>query len=569
MSYIRPEQLKQRVFDQSVVNQLVNQGLSPLHAQLLAQRGIHSTTDLKQSLKELPHWSQLKGIHEASQALVTAILEQKKIVIIADYDADGATACAVAVRALRQLGARVDYVVPNRMTMGYGLTPEVVNLAVQKQGQVLVTVDNGIASIKGVEYANQLGLTVIITDHHLPGDTLPKASAIVNPNQPFCPFPAKALAGVGVIFYVMLAVRHALKAHGVITEETQPHLAKLLDLVALGTIADLASLDADNRLLVQEGLNRIRQGSMQPGIKALLQLAGKDFRRIQSNDLGFALGPRINAAGRMDDMTVGIECLITERADHALLLAEQLNNFNQDRKFVEESMQQNALEQLDTLDIKDQLTLSLYNEAWHPGVVGLVASRLKEKYHRPVFAFANNIENSTIRGSGRSIPGFHLRDALDIISKRYPNVIERFGGHAAAAGASIYKDQWTVFSEAFEEVAKVYLNEEAMTQTVFYDSTLNVDDITLDLAELCEQEVWGQNFPNPLFMGEFLIQEQRLVGEKHSKLVLTMGEKKFQGIYFKYSDPLPKQIRLLFRVTNNEWNGRHQLQLEINHWCHV
>ncbi|MDE2422855.1 MAG: single-stranded-DNA-specific exonuclease RecJ [Betaproteobacteria bacterium] len=569
MSLIQPSQIQQRSFEPSVVKTLTEQGIPSLLAQLLVQRGVNKTSDIKQSLQELPHWTQLKGIHEASNCLLKAVIEQQKIIIIADYDADGATACAVAIRALRAMGAKVDYVVPNRMTMGYGLTPEVVDLAFRKHAEVLITVDNGIASTQGVDYANQLGLTVIITDHHLPGDQLPKAAAIVNPNQPNCPFPGKALAGVGVIFYVMLALRHALKTHGVLSEERTPNLAKLLDLVALGTVADLASLDADNRLLVQEGLKRIRQGFMQPGIRALLQVAGKDFRRLQSSDLGFSLGPRINAAGRMDDMTIGIECLITERADHALLLAEQLNHFNQDRKFVEQSMQQEALDQLDTLTVNEQLTLCLYDENWHPGVVGLVASRLKEKYHRPVFAFANNIEDSTIRGSGRSIPGFHLRDALDVISKRYPQMIERFGGHAAAAGASIYKNQFEAFTKAFEEVAQLFLTEDMLTQRVFYDLVLDAQDITLTLAEQCEQSVWGQNFPSPLFLGEFTVIEQRLVGEKHSKLVVSMRERQFQGIYFNHTDPLPHQVKLLFRVSNNEWNGRSQLQLEITHWCHV
>ncbi len=570
MSAIHFSQLKQRPFDASRIESLTTQHrLSPLIAQLYAQRGVKGQEELIDSLKDLPHWSLLKGINEASQSLVNAIKQQQQIIIVADYDADGATACAVAIRALRSFGAKVDYVVPNRLTMGYGLTPEVVDLAREKNADVLITVDNGIASLSGVDYANQLGLAVIITDHHLPGDTLPNAVAIVNPNQPLCTFPSKALAGVGVIFYVMLAVRHELKVSGLINDQSQPNLAQLLDLVALGSVADLAPLDSTNRLLIHEGLKRIRQGSMQPGIRALLQIAGKNPQRVQSSDLGFALGPRVNAAGRMDDMTIGIECLITQRPDYALLLAEQLNNFNQDRKQVEEEMQQTAFDQLELMDIADQYTIALYNNEWHPGVVGLVASRLKEKYHRPVFAFANNTEEHTIRGSGRSISGFHLRDALDIISKRYPSMIERFGGHAAAAGVSIYKDQFSEFCIAFEESARLMLNEDSLTQTVFYDAELRAEQITLALAQDCEEKVWGQGFPPPLFLGEFDLLEQRLVGEKHSKLVLSMGNVRYQGIYFNYSDPLPSHLKLLFRISNNEWNGRSQLQLEISHWCHV
>ncbi|MDE2258845.1 MAG: single-stranded-DNA-specific exonuclease RecJ [Betaproteobacteria bacterium] len=555
-----------RPVDASVAQALQGAGAPPLLARALAARGAQIEDLQEPSLRDLLPFTALKGIGQAATLLADAIGAGKKIVIIADYDADGATACAVGLRALRAMGGQVDYLVPNRLTMGYGLTPEVVQLAHLKQAALLVTVDNGIASVAGVAAANALGIPVIVTDHHLPGDVLPEAAAIVNPNQPGCPFPSKALAGVGVMFYVMLALRAELRRRGAWQDRPEPQLGSLLDLVALGTVADVVRLDRNNRLLVGAGLRRMTSGQALAGIAALYRIAGRDPARATSADLGFVLGPRLNAAGRMEEMTHGIECLTSDDPNAALRLAQRLDAFNRDRRDVEGTMQEAALENLDALEVGQRYTLSLYDRDWHPGVIGLLASRIKDRFHRPVVTFAAGTVADEIRGSGRSIAGFHLRDALDQITKRDPDLILRFGGHAAAAGLTLRTRDLARFDAAFEAVAREWLTPADLALQVEYDGTAISSEMTMPTAEALRTQVWGQGFPEPLFGGQFDVLQQRVVGERHLKLKLQHQDRAFDAILFGHSDPLPEHIQALFHLTINEWNGNRQLQMELRHW---
>jgi single-stranded-DNA-specific exonuclease len=556
-------------------------GAPSLLARTLGARGMTMEEWQGLVLKDLLPWQDLKGIHHAARLLADAIAAQQKIVIIADYDADGATACAVGLRALRGMGAVVDYFVPNRLTLGYGLTPEVVALARHKNPDLLITVDNGIASVEGVDAAQALGIPVIITDHHLPGDELPQAAAIVNPNQPGCTFASKHLAGVGVMFYVMLALRAELrqrligvrphsgsdpKPAAATSHSANYHLGQLLDLVALGTVADVVRLDRNNRLLVREGLKRIAAGRAQPGINALYQVAERDFKRTRSTDLGFVLGPRLNAAGRMEDMRHGIECLATDNPAQALEHARRLEAFNRERRTVEVTMQESALEQLTAIEVGPRYTLCLYDPSWHPGVVGILASRIKDRHNRPVITFAAGTSEGEIRGSGRSITGFHLRDALDQITKQYPNLILRFGGHAAAAGLTLRTENLARFEAAFEAVARQWLTPADLALQIEYDGEAGADDLTLPIAEQLSAQVWGQGFPEPLLGGVFTVVEQRVVGERHLKLKLMQDEKPFDAILFGHAELLPKTIYALYRLGVNEWNGSRNLQLEVRHW---
>lgn len=541
-------------------------GLHPVLARLYAARGVRSADEIETALARLIPPTQMKGIEDAALLLADAIEAQSRLLVVADYDCDGATACAVAVRGLRMFGAQVDYLVPNRFEYGYGLTPEIVELAHRREPDLLITVDNGIASVEGVAAANALGMAVLVTDHHLPGETLPAADAIVNPNQPGCSFPSKHLAGVGVMFYVLLALRAELRERGAFEGSTEPRLDGLLDLVALGTVADVVRLDANNRVLVAQGLQRIRAGRMQPGIAALFRAAAREAREASAFDLGFALGPRLNAAGRLADMSLGIECLLTDDAGHAWALAQQLDAMNRERREIEAGMQQEALDSLAEIDVAAGATLTLFNPSWHQGVIGIVASRLKERFYRPTLTLAPADDSGElVKGSGRSIPGFHLRDALDLVSKQYPGLLLKFGGHAMAAGLTLRRSDIERFSQAFETVARELLGNAALARVVETDGELEDAYFTPQFVELLERAVWGQGFPAPVFSGEFEIASQALVKDKHLKLQLLRGARRYQAIWFNHTDTLPDRARFAYRLASDVWNGVARVQMIVEH----
>ena len=592
--------ITQRSISASAVQHLLDSGYPPALARIFAARGIADKQQLDTSLSALLPFDGLKNVHEMARLLADAIAARKKFLVIADYDADGATACAVAVRGLRGFGAQIDFIVPNRFEYGYGLTPEIVHLAAPLQPDILLTVDNGIASVEGVAEANRLEMQVFVTDHHLPGDVLPDSACIVNPNQPGCAFPSKNLAGVGVMFYVLLALRAELRIRGQMTEDITNDLAgvvcqpsqmassfirgrkliELLDLVALGTVADVVKLDQNNRIFVQQGLQRIRAGRACAGINTLLQVAGKYPQRVSSQDLGFTVGPRLNAAGRMDDMSLGINCLLTDDAATALQIATQLDVLNRERRSIEADMQESALAALEQVNRRVRSThhdaqsapygtsLLLFDETWHQGVIGILASRLKDKFHRPVIAFAR-ANDGEIKGSGRSIAGLHLRDALDLISKRYPALIRKFGGHAAAAGLSIAETDFADFAAAFEQVSSELLSASDLAQRIETDGTLEPAEANLEVARLLDEQVWGQGFPAPQFNNDFIVQNQRVVGEKHLKLRLSRQGKLIEAILFGHNEPLPEQIHAVYSLGVNEYNGTQSLQLIIRHWQHI
>ena len=506
--------------------------------------------------------------------------QQAMVNHIADYDCDGATACAVAVRGLKMLGGPetlIQFLVPNRFTMGYGLTPEVVELAAQQnpKPKYLITVDNGIASEAGVDRARELGMEVIVTDHHLPGDQLPKATAIVNPNQPGCSFPSKALAGVGVMFYLLVALRAELRNRGKFTNENQPKIENLLDLVALGTVADVAQLDRNNRILVSNGLKRIRVGICQVGIGALFQAARRDPRSANTFDLGFAIGPRLNAAGRLADMTLGIRLLLSDNAEQALELAQELDRINRERRVIETGMQEAALAHLaeDELagTMAERTSICLWNPEWHQGVVGIVASRLKERFNRPalVFAPAEGATGKELRGSGRSLTGFHLRDALDLVSKREPGLILKFGGHAMAAGLTIRKADFEKFEAVFQKIASELLSDELLERRHIHDGALALSEFTPETGDLLAEEIWGQGFPQPIFYGKFEISQQSLMKDKHLRLQLrplgegSLASKPFTGVWFNRTQTLPEKANLAYRLVTDRYQGRARVQLMI------
>lgn len=555
--------VQQRVYSNSGVEALQAQGLPNLLARLLAAR---SVTAEDWSLQEMPHLLKpdaLTGATHMAQSLADAIAQQKRILIIGDYDADGATATSVAMRGLDMMGARVDFLVPNRFEYGYGLTPEIVALAATQKPEVILTVDNGIASIDGVAAAKALGMQVLITDHHLPGEQTPAADCIVNPNQRGCDFPSKHLAGVGVMFYVLIALRAELKQRGMLTED-EVHLGSLLDLVALGTVADLVRLDANNRILVRQGLKRIRQGLACPGILAILKLAGRDPAQVNAQDLGFYVGPRLNAAGRLDDMTIGIRCLLAETPQEAMQYAQQLHVLNAERKQIEAEMQWDAMADL-TEDFTDsQYTISVFQPDWHQGVIGILASRIKERFHRPVIAFAD-AGDGLIKGSGRSIAGLHLRDALDLVTKQQPDLIIKFGGHAMAAGLSIRAVDFARFQHTFEQVVQSLIDAETLQEILETDGSLEVHEMTMQTAELLTQQVWGQGFPQPVFYDRFQVLQQRILGEKHLKLRLQKHNQQFDAIYFQHAELLPEQIEIAYALQVNEFNGNRNLQLQVMH----
>src|SRR5512139_1985640 len=540
-------------------------GLAPAWAKLYAARGITHPEQIAHRLPQLLPPAGLLHIEHAAALLADAIDTKKRLLIIADYDADGATACAVGVRGLRMLGAQVDYLVPNRLEHGYGLTPDIVELAAERRPDLLVTVDNGIAAVEGVAAANALGIPVLVTDHHLPGDALPDAACIVNPNQPGCGFASKNLAGVGVMFYVLLALRAELRQRGAFTEQAEPDLRALLDLVALGTVADVVKLDANNRTLVAQGLARMRTGKACAGVNALFRAAGRDPRRATVFDLGFMLGPRLNAAGRIDDMALGIECLLADDPTTAQQLAQRLDVLNRERRSIEADMQEEALTILADFQPKEAVSLTAWQPGWHIGVIGILASRLKDKFHRPTIVFARS-ESGELKGSGRSIPGLHLRDALDLVDKRHPGLILKFGGHAMAAGLSIPEGRHDEFGRAFEAVVRELLDPAALEGVIETDGELELDAHRYELAVEIDHAVWGQGFPAPLFTATFEVAAQRVVGEKHLKLTLAREGTAFEAMRFFEADPLPQRIRAVYALMPNEFNGQCALQLKLHHW---
>lgn len=544
-------------------------GVDPRLARLYAARGVREANELRTQLDALIAPAGLANIRDAADHLADAIERQDKLLIVADYDADGATACAVGLRALTAMGARVSFIVPNRFEYGYGLTPEIVRLAAQQSPDWIITVDNGIASVDGVAEANRLGMRVLVTDHHLPGDRLPDASCIINPNQPECGFPSKNLAGVGVMFYVMLALRATLRQRGAFAGKTEPNLADLLDLVALGTVADVVKLDSNNRVLVHQGLQRIRAGRMQPGVKALFFAAGRDYAKASAYDLGFVAGPRLNAAGRLDDMSLGIECLITNDDATAQRLGRELDTLNRERRAIEGGMQAEAfarLEEVDASAVEQRATLCLFEEDWHQGVVGILASRVKDKFHRPVIAFARD-NDGNLKGSGRSISALHLRDALDLVSKRHPDLILKFGGHAAAAGLTLPPTALPAFEAALEKVAREWLAPADLNRQIEVDGALDDDDLSADFVRRIEAEVWGQGFAAPQWQGHFRVLEQRVVGEKHLKLKVMQQGRTIDAMLFNHADRLPASIDAVYRPQMNEFRGETTLQLVFNHWA--
>ncbi|MGL6111121.1 MAG: single-stranded-DNA-specific exonuclease RecJ [Rubrivivax sp.] len=549
-------------------------GAHPLLARLLAARGVRQADELDDTLAQLLPPETLLGADQAARLLADTIAQRQRLCVVADYDCDGATACAVLLRGLRLLGAAPDtlhYVVPDRAVHGYGLTPAIVDLALQKQPELLVTVDNGIASLEGVAHARALGLKVLVTDHHLPAKDgelvlLPDADVIVNPNQPGCGFASKALAGVGVVFYVLLATRAELRARGAFEAAAQPRLDALLDLVALGTVADVVRLDANNRRLVAQGLKRIRAGRMHAGVAALFQVAARDPRRAAAFDFGFALGPRINAAGRLSDMTLGIECLLSDDAAQATQLAQALDGINRQRREVESGMQEQAQAALERLmpsaDTAAPSALSLFDPQFHEGVVGIVAGRLKDRLHRPTFVFARGADG-LLKGSGRSIAGFHLRDALDLLAKRHPQVLRRFGGHAMAAGCSIAEEHFAEFDAGLQQVAGEWLDAATLTRTLRTDGPLAVEWFNAQTVAMLDAQVWGQGFEAPLFCDEVEVVQQRLVGDKHLKLRVKHAGTLRDAIWFGHAEPVAARVSLAYRLSLDEWQGQQRVQMVV------
>ena len=545
-------------------------GVHPLLSRLFAARGIQSAEELDDGLAKLLPPQSLKGTEAAAQLLADALAAQKRLCIVADYDCDGATACAVGLRGLRMLGAQhVSYIVPDRVVDGYGLTAPIAERVQQSGANVLITVDNGIASMEGVAQAQALGLQVLVTDHHLPAATLPSADVIVNPNQPGCRFESKALAGVGVMFYVLLALRAELRNRGIFSAETQPKLDALLPLVALGTVADVVKLDNNNRRLVSQGLKRIRAGAMPSGMLALFKAAGRDARLATTFDFGFALGPRINAAGRLSDMTLGIECLSTDDALRADELARQLDSINRERRDIEGDMRQQAMEIAESLmDDSEEPppAICVFDPDFHEGVVGIVASRIKDKFHRPCFVFAASNapgKSHELKGSGRSIPGFHLRDALDLMVKKHPHLLLRFGGHAMAAGCTIEEEHLDLFEASFIEVAAQLLSPATLQRKLETDGPLDEQYRRAEFVDAMHKEVWGQGFAPPLFSDEVEVVSQRLVGEKHLALKLKHQGQPVDGIWFGRIEPLPARVKLAYRLDVDEWQGQKRVRFMV------
>lgn len=572
---------------QSIISAALQGSVPPLLARIYSARKITDLAELELSAGRLLPPGDLLGLPQAVELLYQILEQQGRILVVSDFDVDGATSCAVVIRALSQMGFQnLDYIVPDRFTYGYGLSPEIVELAIERQPDLIITVDNGISSNAGVACARAAGIKVLITDHHLPPDELPAADAIVNPNQAGCGFASKALAGVGVAFYLMLAMRARLRESGWFEQQSmvEPRLADLLDLVALGTVADVVALDHNNRILVHEGLRRIRAGHACAGILALLELSGRNRLTLQASDLGFAVAPKLNAAGRLEDMSLGIACLLTDDPDSARRIARQLDVINTERKRIEADMRDQALQAMNDLQQKMvtdgsllPAALCLYNPDWHQGVAGILASRVKEQFHRPVIIFANAGDDADgrreLKGSARSIPGLHIRDLLDCVASRHPGLVSKFGGHAMAAGLSLPESNLSRFIDAFQQAAAGQLDNDILQQKVLSDGELDVEAFTLQTAELLRQAgPWGQGFPAPLFDGEFTLIDQRLVGGSHLKMVVTPdeGQTLLDAIAFNidpavWPDPTRRQVRLVYRLDVNEFRGQQQLQLLVEY----
>jgi single-stranded-DNA-specific exonuclease len=559
-----------------------SQTVPALLQRIYAARGALCDQDIAVELSGLLKPNRLKGLPEAVALIADCLTQQKRMLIVGDFDCDGATSSAVSVLALRAMGAKyVDFLVPNRFEYGYGLTPEIVAVAKHKSPDLIITVDNGISSIDGVAAANAAGIQVVVTDHHLPGDQLPEAAAIVNPNQGGCKFPSKNLAGVGVIFYVMSALRAELRARDWFEQQglAEPNMAEFLDLVALGTVADVVPLDQNNRILVENGLRRIRADRTRPGLRVLLEIAKRNPDRVVSSDLGFALGPRLNAAGRLDDISLGIQCLLETDDYLAREMAVQLDELNHDRKAIETEMQREAMKSLQELHVEEQgvlpYGLCLFDKNWHQGVVGILASRIKDRYHRPVIAFAEADDGKTIKGSARSIPGLHIRDALDAVAAHHPKLLSKFGGHAMAAGLSLKKEDFTAFSDAFDQEVRRQLAEDDLQAIIHTDGELIAEEVSLSVAQsLRDGGPWGQHFTEPVFDGEFYLQQQRIVGEKHLKMLVSLEPKSQQlidAIAFnvdtkQWPDHEIKKLRLVYQLDINEFRGRQSVQLLVNYF---
>lgn len=554
-----------REFDLEAARRLHEEGYLPPVARALSARGIRDASELAQDWKSMLPPAMLEGTREAAERLALARERGERVTVVADYDCDGATACAVAIRGLGMMGVKADYFVPHRVHHGYGLSCAVVDLLAARtpRPDVLLTVDNGVSSAEAVRHAAELGIDVIVTDHHLPGAELPPAVCIVNPNLADSAFPSKALAGVGVMYYVLLALRALLRERGVYTQQTQPRLDALVDLVALGTVADVVKLDKNNRILVAQGLNRIRLGRTHAGISALFAVAGKKPEAAGVRDFGFALGPRINAAGRLDTMENGIECLLADDPVVALDYARSLNDFNAARQELETEMQQAAETALSCCNVDSLATLTLYDDRFNEGVVGLVASRLKEKVNRPTIVFAPT-DDGALKGSGRSIAGVHLRDALDLVSKALPGAVLRFGGHAMAAGLTLRsEDDLPAFRDAFEKAVRSMVDASVFERVIYTDGGLAPDEITERLVQAIDSQIWGQGFDAPVFANEFRVVRQSLVKDAHTKLILELGGQRFDAIFFRHTETLPGMVRLAYRPNINEFMGRRSVQLVI------
>ncbi len=553
--------------DQKLYQHLLDNGADPFLSKLYAARSIQSHQEIQDELSLLIPYQTMKNVEPMAERLYQALTQQEKITIVADYDTDGATACALGILALRALGGKVDFVVPNRFEHGYGLTESVVDLVLENKPDIILTVDNGIASLNGIRYAQQMGLEVLVTDHHLPAQTLPEC-LIVNPNQPGCPFPSKNLAGVGVLFYVLIALRALLREKNYFTPPghiPEPNLGNWLDLVALGTVADVVNLDHNNRILVAQGLKRMRKQSVNKGIQALFTVAKRPQKKAETFDLGFAIAPRINAAGRLDDMSLGIQCLLAKTEQEATMLAQTLDQMNRERRSIEKEIHKEALIHLQTEIESNPYAIVTSDESWHEGVIGIVASRLKEHFHRPAIVFAAT-ENGALKGSGRSISGFHLRDGLDWISKQNSELILKFGGHAMAAGLTIKADCLPEFKQLFEQSVKQFTPEEMLKKAYTTDGILTIDEITLDNALKIRDKIWGQGFAFPTFVDEFSVSWQRLVGKNHKKVGLIKSGTVIEAMLFNCTEDLPEKIRAVYRLVANEWREQYELQLYIDHW---
>lgn len=557
-------EFRRRSFDQRVADELAADGMDRVLARLFAARGVRSHLDLQSSLSQLPDWRAMKGMDKAATILSRAIQQGRRIVVLSDYDADGATGCAVAVRGLRSLGGVVDFVIPLRHVHGYGLTPDIVPQVLAAKPDLVVTVDNGISSLQGVAMLREQGVPVVVTDHHIAPETLPAANAIVNPNQPGCDFPSKAVSGVGVMFYTLCATRARLSDEGWFSgDRSAPNLAELLPIVALGTVADVVPLDHTNRIIVTQGLQRARAGRLPSGVAALAQAASRPLSRLCAQDFGFYLGPRLNAVGRLDDMRVGVECLISDDEAQAQAIAKRLEEFNRQRKSIQNDVQDEALDQVGE---PSGFSIAVSGD-WNAGVVGIVAGRLKDRFRRPTFVFSMPNEEGVIKGSGRSIPGYHLRDALARMEVAYPGLFKGFGGHAMAAGASVPAERFEQFREAFEQDASACLTPEHFLDVVETDGELPPEHVCLDFAEELERHVWGQGFPEPVFDGTFVIRDTRNIGETHLKLRLSDGVGTHNAIWFgarQYGPPdLRERMRFAYKLQVNEYQGNRSVQLMV------